>query len=107
MGIGNGIQVEFDNDWLEQYQIEHVVISQIVTNMGAVVASTNNNDLLDVIVFQIQMNETADSYAITSEIASFNFFNEESKHEFLQHLPEMSAMDLIFLLNSNHFPLYN
>jgi hypothetical protein len=106
MKMGNGIKMEFDDDWLEKYQIEHVVISPIVQTTGAVVASLNKEDIFNVMIFNLQFNENSSNYSITKEIASFSFLSDEEKDEFLQYLPEMSAMDLIFYLIQNpHQPI--
>lgn len=107
MKMDNGIKMELDDDWSEKYQIEHVVISPIVRTRGAVVASMNEEDIFNVMIFDLQFNENSSNYSISNEIASFSFLTDKDKDEFLEYLPEMSAMDLIFLLNSESASAYN
>jgi hypothetical protein len=75
MKINDCVEVIFDNDWLEEYQMEHVVVSPVFDNMGAVIASSSNNRLFKVTIFYLHLDVILKHYTLAEEFMSLNFMS--------------------------------
>ncbi|RFU69503.1 hypothetical protein D0469_09055 [Peribacillus saganii] len=89
-------------DSLDHMEVETVLISPINNEVGIAVLSTLsiNPTEKQVYVYSLIWNRTLNSYTIDKELQSFLFRDLSFAKEFIEHLPEMSAFELMFAMNS-------
>jgi hypothetical protein len=58
-------------------------------------------------LFKLEQDNEPNQYSIIGEVAAFHFTTKAPQREFIDVLPDMSAIDFIFLLNSSQVPTYN
>ncbi|WP_345239572.1 hypothetical protein [Pontibacillus salipaludis] len=96
--------IVFTNMMAKHYIIEHVIISPINKEKGVVVVSSTEEEQEALIlrIFAIEFDHEADSYVTTSELEAFSFDDQEFGKKFIDHLPNMSAIELMFAMNNFH-----
>lgn len=95
----NEIPVVFENEWLEKNELQHVVISPANPVVGALVATPTNDDFR-VDFYELKLNEVTKSYYMSQKIAGIELQSEEERILFINALPEMSAIDFLFYINT-------
>jgi hypothetical protein len=99
------VNIELD-DRFDEYEIETCAVSPIAPEVGIVVASKRDEHYFVVTLLNMKQEETM-KYSVEGEVATFNFTSEEQQREFIDYLPDMSAIDLILLLSSSPTMAYN
>lgn len=94
------IKIEVDNKWLKYPNLINVIISPSSPNIGALLASEESEDFYCIKVFKIELNKKSNTYMVTTELITFSFTEKEQKEEFIKVLPQMSALDLLFLMGN-------
>jgi len=95
------IAVDFDNELLEEMNIESVMTSPINSEVGvAILSSGSPNQNKIVKVYSLRLQHDIQKYKIDNELQAFSFSDHEFAQQFIEHLPEMSAIELMFAMNS-------
>jgi hypothetical protein len=95
----------FDNEVLEGMIMEVMTVSPSDPTKGILVMSQGLKNIFDPVVFRIYLLEwlqESDGFNVEKELAAFEFDTSKKAYEFLSHLPEMSAIDLLLLQSESH-----
>ena len=84
-----GVSVLFDNEWLDEYEIERVMVNGLDKEIGLVVGSKNVDDKILLEIYRLNYDYKEKSYSLGSIVTSVTCDDEEDKEDFLNLLPEM------------------
>jgi hypothetical protein len=92
-----------DNPNLESMEVEGVIISPMVKELGAIVLSSINEEGKTIKICSIKQIESDNDneYFVDTELHTFLFQDIGSAEEFIEHLPDMSAIELLFAMNAS------
>lgn len=93
--------VEIPNELLENMEIEAVIISPIYRNVGIVILAKDDNETNSrlVRIYSIVKQDDETTYRPVQELQAFLFPEKPFAKEFIERLPQMSAIELMFAMN--------
>lgn len=98
----NDVNVNIPNELLEEMEIQGTIVSPIYTEMGILVLSKGMIQFSrDVTIRIYYLKQAADrkSYDVYYELEAFSFTNYNEAKKFIKHLPKMSGIEMLLLLN--------
>ncbi|MFC0523892.1 hypothetical protein ACFFGV_10015 [Pontibacillus salicampi] len=93
--------IHFPNNLFDSATVEGTCISSMDKSLGVVILSANEpitNDTI-VSVFSLDYDSLQDVYNVDKELEHFRFFDYANAKQFINHLPHMSAIDLMRAMN--------
>lgn len=94
------VRVDFPNEMLRGMAIETVIVNPAFRNQGVAVLSKNevkpNGTLVEIYLIEKQTGDKA--FKPVDGLQSFLFPNRSLAVKFIKHLPQMSAIELMYLL---------
>jgi hypothetical protein len=93
-----------DNPTLESMEVEGVIISPIVKELGVIVLSSINKEGKTIKICSIKQIESDidNEYFVDTELQTLLFQDMKSAENFIEHLPDMSAIELLFAMNASN-----
>lgn len=88
-----------NHELFEGKRLEAMMISPIADDLGVIILSEDAGSEVYVRVYRIEKT-SEERYEIVGELEAFAFKNRESATSFISHLPNMSAIELMFAMNS-------
>lgn len=95
----NSLPVKFPEEVLIGKKIEDVIVSPMDNRIGVAIISGKLKNLHLLRLFQVVRQERWDCYVPTHEIGAFTFHNRLALKDFVKQLPEMSALEILMLMN--------
>ncbi|MEH7276498.1 hypothetical protein [Neobacillus vireti] len=99
ISVSNDIKVEFPEGVLNRKKIENIIISPIDNRHGVAVVSGKLKNMHLLRLYQIINGGEWDCYVPTHEIGAFTFTSRLKLMEFVKHLPEMTALEILMVMN--------
>ncbi|KGX91854.1 hypothetical protein [Pontibacillus marinus] len=95
------IAVDFDNELLEEMNVETVMTSPINSEIGVAILSSESTDQNKIVkVYSLRLQHDVQKYKIDNELQAFSFSDHDFARQFIERLPEMSAIELMFAMGS-------
>ena len=91
------ILVRFDDDTLDHMKVETTIFSPEHPDLGVVVFSEENNGMFIARLLELAQDE--ESFYPIQDLAAFQFDTQRELKEFVKHLPGMSGLEMLLLLN--------
>lgn len=98
------MSVVFPDEILKGKKVEFITISPVIDSAGISGLSGKLKDLHLLRLYQLMRDEEEQKFYPTHEIAAFSFYSRLQLEEFLNHLPEMSAFEILMLMSP--FPVF-
>ncbi|HHW36767.1 MAG TPA: hypothetical protein GXX18_05940 [Bacillales bacterium] len=98
MEENNSIKVEFNNELIKNMKIEGILTSPY-DEVSVAILSDQEIDAFIVKIFY--MHKEKQVYKISHELITLKMESRYKIDKFIQHLPHMSAIELLIMLNSN------
>lgn len=98
-GVNGNASVEFPDEILKRKKVEFVTISPINDSVGISCLSGKFKNLHLLRLYQLMRDDEDQKFYPTHEIGAFTFYSRTELVEFVNHLPEMSAFEILMLLN--------
>ena len=94
--------VDFPNEMLQGMVIETVIVNPAFKNQGVAVLSKNEVVTYGTLVkvYLIQKQKGHKAFKPVDELQSFYFDNRNNAVRFINHLPQMSAIELMYAMRS-------
>ncbi|WP_243300439.1 hypothetical protein [Bacillus litorisediminis] len=89
-------------EFLDEMEVYSTIISPIHQEMGILIMSQNLNRMSNDIVirlYRLQKEKNKKSYEIIYELQAFSFSLYNQAKSFLDYLPNMSAIEMLLMLN--------
>ncbi|GAB3806661.1 hypothetical protein [Virgibacillus kimchii] len=90
-------KVRFDDDMLENMEIETSIFSPVHPELGVAVLSEKKDGMFIVHILELAKDE--DAFFPIQELASFSFSTKREMKDFVKQLPDMSGLEMLLLLN--------
>lgn len=105
----NDAMVEIPNELLENMEIESVIISPVYHNVGIVILAGDDQEtnFRLVRVYSIAKQDDETTYGLVQELQAFLFPEKPFAKEFIERLPQMSAIELMFAMNGMNAPQFH
>jgi hypothetical protein len=90
-------------------EIESIIISPVFNNVGIVVLAGDDPDSNSrlVRIYSIAKQENETTYRPVHELQAFLFPEKPFAKEFIERLPQMSAIELMFAMNGMSAPQFH
>ena len=97
----NESKVDVPNELLVDMEIESVVISPVFQNVGIVILAGDDQETNCrlVRIYSIAKQDDETTYRLVQELQAFLFPEKSFAKEFIERLPQMSAIELMFAMN--------
>jgi len=95
------IAVDFEDELLKKMNVETVMTSPVNSEIGVAILSsesTNQNKIVG--VYSLKLQHDIQKYKIDNELQTFSFSDHEFARQFIDRLPEMSAIEMMFAMGS-------
>jgi hypothetical protein len=99
ISVSNNIKVEFPEGVLNGKKIEDIIVSPIDNRIGVAVVSGKLKSMYLLRLYQIINGGEWDCYVPTHEIGAFSFTSRLKLMDFVKHLPEMTALEILMIMN--------
>jgi hypothetical protein len=90
-------KVRFDDDMLENMEIETSIFSPVHPELGVAVLSENRDGMCIAHILELAKDE--DAFFPVQELASFSLRTKGEMKDFVKRLPDMSGLEMLLLLN--------
>lgn len=88
-------------DMLKHMEILTIAISPVMQDLGILIMGVNmkplKNELPTIRIYLLQKDGR--KFNVEKELEAFSFFDANSAMEFVMNLPEMSALELLLMMN--------
>lgn len=93
--------VEIPDELLENMEIESVIISPVYQNVGIVILAGDDQETNGrlVRIYSMVKQDDETTYSLVQELQAFLFPERPFAKEFIERLPQMSAIELMFAMN--------
>jgi len=98
----NDLKVNIPNELLEEMESQGTIISPVFPEMGILVLSEgmfhHSKDIV-IRIYRLQLEADTQSYNIYYELVALSFSSYSDSKDFIDHLPNMSGIEMLILLN--------
>lgn len=91
--------VVFPDEIMENRNLETVIFSPVSTEIGIAALSESSHSTHILRLYQLMYEEYENTYKPVQELEAFSFLRYEELTDFLKKLPEMSALEMLLVLN--------
>ena len=84
---------------LESMELIQLIESPVVENLGILIMGENINGIPNIRFYELENIE--DVFEVKKELQSFNFHSWADAMIFVDHLPEMSALELLLMMSAD------
>lgn len=95
----NEENVFFPDEMMENKKLETVIISPVLTEIGIAALSESSQSMHILRLYQLNFDEHENTYIPVQELEAFSFQHYDELTNFLEKLPEMSALEMLLVLN--------
>ena len=95
----NEENVFFPDEMMENKKLETVIISPVSTEIGIAALSELSQSMHILRLYQLSYEEYENTYIPVQELEAFSFQHYDELTNFLEKLPEMSALEMLLVLN--------
>lgn len=95
----NEENVFFPDEMMENKKLETVIISPVSTEIGIAALSESSQSMHILRLYQLSFEEYENTYIPVQELEAFSFQHYDELTNFLEKLPEMSALEMLLVLN--------
>ncbi len=95
----NEENVFFPDEMMENKKLETVIISPVSTEIGIAALSELSQSMHILRLYQLSFEEYENTYIPVQELEAFSFQHYDELTNFLEKLPEMSALEMLLVLN--------
>ncbi|MGN7300699.1 hypothetical protein [Ferdinandcohnia sp. SAFN-114] len=98
----NDLKINIPNELLEEMEIQGTIISPVFPEMGILVLSDGMFQFSKEIViriYRLELEADTQSYKIYYELVALSFSSYSDAKDFVDHLPNMSGIEMLILLN--------
>ena len=85
---------------LESMELIQLIESPVVENLGILIMGENINGIPNIRFYELENIE--DVFEVKKELQSFNFHSWADAMIFVDHLPEMSALELLLMMSAGN-----
>ena len=83
---------------LESMELIQLIESPVVENLGILIMGENMNGIPNIRFYELENIENV--FEVKRELQSFTFHGSEEAMFFVDHLPEMSALELLLMMGT-------
>ncbi len=91
--------ISFPNELLEKMTIETTIFSPENDRIGVAILSERNNMDHIVRIYQLVLSSNNEEYNFVQEMAAFSYKYRDEVDDFLERLPNMSALEMLMMLH--------
>ncbi|MEI3613599.1 hypothetical protein [Pseudogracilibacillus sp. SO30301A] len=94
--------VAFPDELMENMKLETVIFSPVSTEIGVAALSESSQSIHILRLYKLIFEEYENTYKPVQELEAFSFQHYDELTDFLEKLPEMSALEMLLVLNQDY-----